>query len=78
MKLEVFMYLLLYEDYKELKVRKYGFYGIFYLYVFGIMREIMGNFEYLKIIVCYLGNGVLIIVVKDGKLVDILMGLIFL
>lgn len=33
--------------------------------------------EDLKIIICYLGNGVLIIVVDGGKLVDILMGFIF-
>jgi len=57
MKPEAFMYPLPYEDYKELKVRKYGFHGTSHLYVSGIMREIMGNPEHSKIIVCHLGNG---------------------
>ena len=46
MKPEAFIYPLPYEDYKELKVRKYGFHGTSHLYVSGIMREIMGNPEH--------------------------------
>ena len=75
MKPEAFMYPLPYEDYKELKVRKYGFHGTSHLYVSGIMREIMGNPEHSKIIVCHLGNGASITAVKDGKSVDTSMGL---
>ena len=75
MKPEAFMYPLPYEDYKELKVRKYGFHGTSHLYVSGIMREIMGNPEHSKIIVCHLGNGASITAVKDGKSIDTSMGL---
>lgn len=73
--LEAFIYPLPYEDYKELKVRKYGFHGTSHLYVSGVMREIMGNPEHSKIIVCHLGNGASITAVKDGKSVDTSMGL---
>src|SRR3712207_9023280 len=54
---KAFMYPLPYEDYTELKVRKYGFHGTSHLYVSQTMREIMGNPEHSKIIVCHLGNG---------------------
>ena len=54
---KAFMYALPYEDYSELKVRKYGFHGTSHLYVSETMREIMGNPEHSKIIVCHLGNG---------------------
>lgn len=72
---EAFMYALPYEDYKELKVRKYGFHGTSHLFVSETMRAIMGNPEHSKIIVCHLGNGASISAVKDGKSVDTSMGL---
>ena len=39
------------------------------------MREIMGNPEHSKIIVCHLGNGASISAVQNGKVVDTSMGL---
>ena len=75
MPVEAFMYALPYEDYKELKVRKYGFHGTSHLFVSESMREIMGNPVHSKIIVCHLGNGASISAVKDGKSVDTSMGL---
>ena len=72
---EAFMYALPYEDYTDLKVRKYGFHGTSHLFVSRTMREIMGNPEHSKIIVCHLGNGASITAVKDGKSVDTSMGL---
>lgn len=72
---EAFMYALPYEDYKELKVRKYGFHGTSHLFVSETMREIMGNPAHSKIIVCHLGNGASISAVKDGKSIDTSMGL---
>lgn len=72
---EAFMYALPYEDYTELKVRKYGFHGTSHLYVSETMREIMGNPEHSKIIVCHLGNGASVSAVKDGKSIDTSMGL---
>ncbi|MGL5126035.1 MAG: acetate/propionate family kinase [Fusobacteriaceae bacterium] len=75
MSAEAFMYALPYEDYKELKVRKYGFHGTSHLFVSETMREIMGNPEESKIIVCHLGNGASVSAVKNGKSVDTSMGL---
>lgn len=72
---EAFMYPLPYEDYTELKVRKYGFHGTSHKFVSTEMREIMGNPEHSKIIVCHIGNGASITAVKDGKSVDTSMGL---
>ena len=72
---EAYMYALPYEDYTELKVRKYGFHGTSHLYVSETMREIMGNPEHSKIIVCHLGNGASMSAVVDGKCVDTSMGL---
>lgn len=72
---EAYMYALPYEDYTELKVRKYGFHGTSHLYVSETMREIMGNPEHSKIIVCHLGNGASVSAVLDGKSVDTSMGL---
>ncbi|MGL6132496.1 MAG: acetate/propionate family kinase [Fusobacteriaceae bacterium] len=72
---KAFMYPLPYADYKELKVRKYGFHGTSHLFVSTAMREIMGNPAHSKIIICHLGNGASISAVKDGKSVDTSMGL---
>ena len=72
---KAFMYALPYEDYSELKVRKYGFHGTSHLYVSETMREIMGNPEHSKIIVCHLGNGASVSAVLDGKSIDTSMGL---
>lgn len=72
---KAYMYALPYEDYKDLKVRKYGFHGTSHLYVSETMREIMGNPEHSKIIVCHLGNGASMSAVVDGKCVDTSMGL---
>ena len=72
---ENFLYGIDYKYYEDQAVRKYGFHGTSHLYVSGIMREIMGNPEHSKIIVCHLGNGASITAVKDGKSIDTSMGL---
>jgi len=72
---KAFMYPLPYADYKELKVRKYGFHGTSHKFVSGLANEILGNPEHSKVIVCHLGNGASISAVKDGKSVDTSMGL---
>ncbi len=74
MKPEAFMYAFPYEDYTELKVRKYGFHGTSHKYVSEVAREMLGK-ENAKIIVCHLGNGASISAVKDGKVVDTSMGM---
>ena len=72
---EAYMYALPYEDYTELKVRKYGFHGTSHKFVSGVARELLGNPAESKIIVCHLGNGGSISAVKDGKCIDTTMGL---
>lgn len=72
---EAYMYALPYEDYTELKVRKYGFHGTSHKFVSGVAQELLGNPETSKIIVCHLGNGGSISAVKDGKCIDTTMGL---
>ncbi|WP_297596845.1 acetate kinase [uncultured Cetobacterium sp.] len=72
---EAYMYALPYEDYTELKVRKYGFHGTSHKFVSGIAKELLGNPESSKIIVCHLGNGGSIAAIKDGKCIDTTMGL---
>ncbi len=72
---EAFMYALPYEDYTELKVRKYGFHGTSHKFVSEECRKVLGNPEHSKIIVCHLGNGASISAVKDGKCIDTSMGL---
>lgn len=69
-----YMYAFPYEDYKELKVRKYGFHGTSHKYVSGVAREMLGT-EESKIVVCHLGNGASLSAVKNGKVVDTSMGL---
>lgn len=71
---KAFMYPLPYEDYTELKVRKYGFHGTSHKYVSG-KAALLLNKEDSKIIVCHLGNGSSISAVKAGKSVDTSMGL---
>lgn len=72
---EAFMYALPYEDYTELKVRRYGFHGTSHKYVSGVAQELLGNPEHSKIIICHLGNGGSISAIKDGKCIDTSMGL---
>ena len=71
---EAYMYALPYEDYTELKVRKYGFHGTSHKYVSEVARKMLGK-EESKVIVCHLGNGASLSAVKDGKVVDTSMGL---
>ena len=70
----VYTYPLPLEDYKELKVRKYGFHGTSHKYVSGVVADLLGKKDS-KIIVCHLGNGASISAVKNGKVVDTSMGL---
>ncbi|MCI6152468.1 acetate/propionate family kinase [Fusobacterium perfoetens] len=72
---KAFMYALPYEDYTELKVRKYGFHGTSHKFVSEECIKTLGNPEHSRIIVCHLGNGASISAVKDGKCIDTSMGL---
>lgn len=69
-----YMYAIDYDDYKNHKVRKYGFHGSSHAYVSGRAAALMKN-DKIKTIVCHLGNGASISAVKNGKCVDTSMGL---
>ena len=69
-----YMYAIPYEDYKQYKVRRYGFHGTSHKYVTGVACELMGT-KNCKIINCHLGNGSSISAVADGKCQDTSMGL---
>lgn len=73
-----FTYAIPYEDYQNLKVRKYGFHGTSHRYVSAIAVDLLkekGINKDSKVIVCHLGNGSSVSAVKDGKCVDTSMGL---
>ena len=69
-----YMYGIDYDDYKNYKVRKYGFHGTSHAYVSGRASALMGT-DKIKTVVCHLGNGASISAVKNGKCVDTSMGL---
>lgn len=69
-----YMYPLPYQDYKELRVRKYGFHGTSHRFVSEAAVKLLGK-ENSKVVVCHLGNGSSVSAVKDGKCIDTSMGL---
>ena len=71
---KAFMYALPYADYRDLKVRKYGFHGTSHKFVSATANEILGTNDS-KVIVCHLGNGASVSAVKGGECVDTSMGL---
>lgn len=69
-----YMYAIPYDDYKDFKIRKYGFHGTSHLFVSGEAAKLMERKDF-KLVVCHLGNGASVSAVKDGKCVDTSMGL---
>ena len=70
-----YLYGIDYDDYKNYKVRKYGFHGTSHKFVSAAAAEYLGKKpEELKIITCHLGNGSSISAVKGGKCIDTTMG----
>ena len=70
-----YMYAIDYNDYKDLKIRKYGFHGTSHKYVSQEAIKYLGKgAEGTKIITCHLGGGSSISAVKDGKCIDTSMG----
>lgn len=68
-----YIYPVPYEWYTKYGVRKYGFHGTSYRYICRKLPEIIGKNEY-KAIICHLGSGGSIALVKDGKCIDTTMG----
>jgi len=54
-------------------IRRYGFHGISHQYASRRAAEIIGR-DFLRLIVCHLGNGASLAAVRDGKSVDTTMG----
>ncbi len=69
-----YMYAINYDDYKQYKVRKYGFHGTSHKFVSGEAVKYLGT-EHSKVITCHLGNGSSLSAVLDGKCIDTTMGL---
>jgi acetate kinase len=72
---EAFMFGLPYEDYENLKVRRYGFHGTSHRFVSAALAKALDkDIKDLKIVSCHLGNGSSITAVKGGESVDTTMG----
>lgn len=70
-----YMYGIDYEDYKQYKIRRYGFHGTSHKFVSQEAAKYLGKKpEELKIVTCHLGNGSSITAVNGGKSVDTSMG----
>ena len=71
-----YLYAVPYELYEKYHVRRYGFHGTSHRYVSHRVAELMGkDIKDLKIITCHIGNGASVAAIKDGKVMDISMGL---
>ncbi len=70
-----YMYAIDYNDYKDFKIRRYGFHGTSHKYVSQEAIKYLGKkAEDTKIITCHLGGGSSISAVKGGKCIDTSMG----
>lgn len=70
-----YMYAIPYEDYENLKVRRYGAHGTSHKYVAREAAKALGRpIEDLKIITCHLGNGASVSAINGGKVMDTSMG----
>ena len=68
-----YMYAIPYDDYKQYKVRKYGFHGTSHLFIGGETAKLMGKNDF-KMVSCHLGNGASLCAIVNGKCVDTTMG----
>lgn len=72
MKEKTYLYPVPYEWYVKYDVRKYGFHGLSHKFITEKMKEMLGKNP--NLIICHIGNGASITVVKDGKSIDTSMG----
>ncbi|NLT40508.1 MAG: acetate kinase [Clostridiales bacterium] len=71
-----YLYGIPYSDYKDFKVRRYGFHGTSHYYLSRRVAENIGRpVEELKTITCHLGNGASVAAIEYGKSIDTSMGL---
>lgn len=69
---EAYLYSLPLEQYREHRIRRYGFHGTSHFYVTQKAAEMLGGSG--RFISCHLGGGASITAVKDGKSIDTSMG----
>ncbi len=69
-----FLYAIPRKYYEKYGIRRYGFHGTSHRYIAEQVQKKLGKSK-LRIISCHLGNGASIAAIKDGKAVDISMGL---
>ena len=70
-----YLYGIKYSDYKNYRIRRYGFHGTSHMFVSSeAARYMKKDIKDLKIITCHLGNGSSITAVDGGKSVDTSMG----
>ncbi len=68
---KAYIYGIPYSDYKDYKVRRYGFHGTSHRFVSAKAAEYLGkDAKDLKIVTCHLGNGSSISAIDGGKSVD--------
>lgn len=60
------------EYYEKFKIEKYGFHGISYSFISGLLRIFDKKIK--KTIICHIGNGASVCAVKNGKSADTSMG----
>lgn len=72
---KAYLYGMAYDDYKNYRIRKYGFHGTSHMFVSQEAAKYLGKKpEDVKIVTCHLGNGSSITAVDGGKSVDTTMG----
>lgn len=71
---EKYMYAVPYEWYEENGVRRYGFHGTSHKYITERLKQELNNDE-VDAIICHLGNGDSLSVIKEGKSYNTTMGL---
>ncbi|HEY0290991.1 MAG TPA: acetate/propionate family kinase [Hansschlegelia sp.] len=59
---------------RELGLRRYGFHGISYSYIAGLMSQRLSENERRRAVVAHLGNGASLCAMRDGKSVETTMG----
>ena len=70
-----YLYAIDYDDYKQYKIRRYGFHGTSHKYVSQEAIKYLGvPAEQTKIVTCHLGGGSSIAAVQGGKCIDTSMG----
>lgn len=70
-----YLYGMPYDDYKNYRIRKYGFHGTSHMFVAGEAAKYLGkDVKDVKIVTCHLGNGSSIAAVDGGVSVDTSMG----